>query len=52
LPPREPADAAAASSFDPLYVDVILRRYRSETGRSAVLEATGETFVENAPAAV
>jgi DNA modification methylase len=38
--------------FDPLYVDVILRSYQSETGRSAVLEATGETFVENAPAAV
>jgi DNA modification methylase len=32
--------------LDPLYIDVILRRYQSETGQSAVLEATGETFVE------
>jgi DNA modification methylase len=32
--------------LDPLYVDVILRRYQSETGKSAVLEATGETFGE------
>jgi hypothetical protein len=26
--------------------DVILRRYQSETGKSAVLEATGEPFGE------
>jgi DNA modification methylase len=32
--------------LDPLYIDVTLRRYQSETGRSAVLEATGEKFVE------
>jgi DNA modification methylase len=29
---------------DPLYVDVIVRRYEAETGREAILEATGETF--------
>jgi DNA modification methylase len=32
--------------FDPLFIDVILRRYQRETGESAVLEATGETFDE------
>ena len=32
--------------LDPLYIDVILRRYHSETGESAVLEETGETFDE------
>jgi DNA modification methylase len=30
--------------IDPLYVDVIVRRYQAETGRDAILEATGETF--------
>ena len=30
--------------LDALYVDVIIRRWQAETGRSAVLEATGETF--------
>jgi DNA modification methylase len=30
--------------IDPLYVDVIIRRYQAETGREAILEATGETF--------
>jgi len=32
--------------IDPLYVDVIIQRYERETGRKAVLEATGETFGE------
>jgi DNA modification methylase len=32
--------------LDPLYVAVILRRYEAETGRSAILEETGETFDE------
>ena len=32
--------------LDPLYIDVILRRYENETGESAVLEETGETFDE------
>jgi DNA modification methylase len=32
--------------LDPLYVDVILRRYEAVTGRPAVLESTGETFAE------
>jgi DNA modification methylase len=31
---------------DPLYIDVILRRYQAETGHSAVLEATGKMFDE------
>jgi DNA modification methylase len=30
--------------IDPLYVDVIIRRYQAETGREAILEASGETF--------
>jgi DNA modification methylase len=30
--------------IDPLYCDVIVRRWQAETGRQAVLEATGETF--------
>ncbi len=30
--------------IDPLYVDVIIRRYQAETGREAILEATGEPF--------
>ena len=32
--------------LDPLYVDVILRRYEAVTGRPAVLERTGETYAE------
>ena len=32
--------------LDPLYIDVILRRYEAETGESSVLEETGETFAE------
>jgi DNA modification methylase len=32
--------------LDPLYVDVIARRYEVETGREAILEETGETFRE------
>ena len=30
--------------LDPLYLDVIVRRYESITGQEAVLEATGESF--------
>jgi hypothetical protein len=32
--------------LDPLYIDIILRRYEAETGQSVVLEETGETFDE------
>jgi len=32
--------------LDPLYVEVILRRYEAVTTRPAVLEITGETFAE------
>jgi DNA modification methylase len=32
--------------LDPLYVEVILRRYEAVTGQAAVLENTGETFAE------
>jgi len=32
--------------LDPLYVDVIVRRYEAATGRSAVLEGTKETYAE------
>lgn len=30
--------------LDPIYVDVIIRRWQSLTGRAAILDATGETF--------
>jgi len=30
--------------LDPRYCDVIVKRWQGETGRSAVLEATGEMF--------
>jgi DNA modification methylase len=30
--------------LDPLYVDVIVRRYEAATGEPAVLSETGETF--------
>jgi DNA modification methylase len=30
--------------LDPLYVDVIIRRYEAETGVAAILADTGETF--------
>jgi DNA modification methylase len=32
--------------LDPLYIEVILRRYEAVTGQVAVLESTGETYVE------
>jgi DNA modification methylase len=32
--------------IDPLYVDVILRRYQESTGQSVTLEATRESFSE------
>jgi hypothetical protein len=32
--------------LDPVYVDVIVRRYESATGSSAVLVETGEAFDE------
>src|SRR5262249_53439957 len=34
--------------LDPLYVEVILRRYEEVTKQYAVLESTGETFAEMA----
>ncbi len=30
--------------LDPLYVDVIIRRYQAETGTAAILAESGETF--------
>jgi DNA modification methylase len=32
--------------FDPLYVDVIIRRYEAATGEAAVLAETGEPFAD------
>ena len=32
--------------LDPLYVELILRRYEAVTGQPAVLESTGETYAE------
>jgi DNA modification methylase len=32
--------------LDPLYVEVILRRYEAVTGQAAVLESTGEIYAE------
>ena len=36
--------SARLIEFDPLYCDVILRRYQRLTGRPGVLEASGEAF--------
>ena len=33
----------AVDSVDPLYVDLIIRRFETETGENAVLMETGET---------
>jgi DNA modification methylase len=30
--------------LDPLYVDVIIRRYEAETGAAVILADSGETF--------
>ena len=30
--------------FDPLYVDVVMRRYEGATGEAATLAETGEAF--------
>jgi DNA modification methylase len=32
--------------LDPLYIDVIIRRFEATTGRSATLGDSGETFAE------
>jgi DNA modification methylase len=32
--------------LDPLYIDVIIRRFEAITGKSATLEDSGETFTE------
>ena len=32
--------------LDPLYIDVIIRRFEATTGRSATLGHSGETFAE------
>ncbi|WP_254438686.1 DNA-methyltransferase [Ruegeria arenilitoris] len=34
--------------LDPIYCDVICRRFSAQTGQQAVLEATGETYAEMA----
>ncbi|WP_170335512.1 site-specific DNA-methyltransferase [Ruegeria arenilitoris] len=34
--------------LDPIYCDVVCRRFMAQTGQQAVLEATGETFAEMA----
>jgi DNA modification methylase len=38
--------ACRCIELDPLYVDVIIRRYQLITGQKAILEQTGETFDE------
>lgn len=38
--------ACHAIELNPAYVDVTVRRWQEFTGKNAVLEATGETFVE------
>ena len=40
-PPMRPA---ASVELDPLYIDVIIRRYETATGNPAVLIGTGEAF--------
>lgn len=37
---------ARGIELDPLYVDVAVRRWQQLTGKTAVLEATGQTFTE------
>ena len=32
--------------LDPLYVDIIIRRYEAASGNAALLDETGETFAE------
>jgi len=32
--------------LDPLYVDLIIRRYETETGAAVILSETGATFEE------
>jgi hypothetical protein len=44
LPLTRPAASVAALRLDPLYVDVIVRRYEAATGNDAVLVETEETF--------
>jgi hypothetical protein len=36
--------ACRGAELDPLYVDVIIRRYQATTGDDGVFAATGETF--------
>jgi hypothetical protein len=43
-PPTTPAASVAGIELDPLYVDVIIRRYEAATGNATVLLETGETF--------
>ena len=42
--PRRRADAARLIEFDPLYCDVIIRRFEAFTGKHARLAETGATF--------
>ena len=35
-----------ATHFDPLYVDVVIRRYEAPSGETAILVETGESFHE------
>jgi DNA modification methylase len=37
---------AALIEIDPLYVDVIVRRFEDATGETATLASTGQTFAE------
>jgi hypothetical protein len=43
-PPTTPAASVAGSSLDPLYVDVIIRRYEAATGNVTVLVETFEAL--------
>jgi hypothetical protein len=41
---RRHATLCCGVEFDPLYIDVIIRRYEASTGTAAVLADSGETF--------
>lgn len=43
---EESGRVARCIELDPLYVDLIIRRWQKHTGKQATLQATGQTFAE------
>jgi hypothetical protein len=46
IAPQKSGRLCRGVELDPLYVNVVVRRYEAATGQAALLVATGETFVE------